>query len=429
MTRRRSIFGGSVGNLVEWYDWYVYSAFSLYFASSFFPEGDLTAQLLNTSGVFALGFLMRPIGGWLMGRIADRHGRKTALTISVVMMCFGSLVIALTPTYATIGIAAPFLLVLARMIQGLSVGGEYGAAATYLSEIAAPEHRGFWSSFQYVTLIMGQLLALGLLVLLQFVVMDDATLEAWGWRIPFFIGAGLALVGLWLRRGIEETPDYLAEGRDKRARAGGVREMMKHRRAVLLAVGIALGGNVAFYTYTTYMQKYLVASAGFDRGTASLICAAALFLFMFAQPLGGALSDRIGRKPVLYWFGIMGVLCTVPLMHAIGNAGDATTAFLLVLGALLIITGSTSVAAVTKAELFPAEVRALGVGLPYAISVSLFGGTAEYVALWFKSAGFESGFFWYVTAAIAVSLFAYTRLPETRWKSQMGDHPSTTASR
>ena len=421
MKRLRSIIGGSLGNLVEWYDWFVYSAFALYFAKSFFPEGDATAQLLNTSGIFALGFLMRPVGGWLLGLMADRYGRKTALTVSVSLMCLGSAMIALIPGYATIGIAAPILLTLARMLQGLSVGGEFGASATYLAEIATPEHRGFWSSFQYVTLIMGQLLALGVLLLLQFVFLDEASLTAWGWRIPFAIGAVLAVVVFWIRRGIEETPDFLDELEEdvEALRKTGVRELLRHPRLVLTVFFMAAGGNVAFYTFTTYMQKYLVASAGFAKSQASLIVAAALFVFMCAQPLAGALSDRIGRKPLLYWFGIGGVLCAAPLLGAIGNARDPLVAFGLILIALLIITGNTAVSATVKAELFPARVRALGVGLPYAISISIFGGTAEYVALWFKAAGHESGYFWYVTAIIAATLTVYLFIPETRWSSRM----------
>src|SRR5690606_22955313 len=206
--RLRSILGGAAGNLVEWYDWYAYAAFSLYFAEVFFPGGDRTSQLLKTAAIFAVGFLMRPLGGWLLGRYADRHGRKRALMLSVLMMCAGSLLIAVTPGHDRIGVAAPVLLVLARLLQGLSVGGEYGASATYLSEVASSRHRGFWSSFQYVTLVMGHLLALAVLILLQRVFLDDAQLHAWGWRIPFAIGALAALVTLWLRRSMDESESF-----------------------------------------------------------------------------------------------------------------------------------------------------------------------------------------------------------------------------
>lgn len=206
--RLKAILGGSAGNLVEWYDWYAYSAFSLYFSAAFFPTGDATAQLLNTAGIFALGFLMRPIGGWLFGTLADRVGRKRAMTLSVLLMSLGSLLIACIPIYATIGLAAPAVLLLARLLQGLSVGGEYGVSATYLSEMATPDRRGFYSSFQYVTLIGGQLIALGIQLILQKLLLTEDQLHDWGWRIPFVIGAILSVVALYLRRHLDETQAF-----------------------------------------------------------------------------------------------------------------------------------------------------------------------------------------------------------------------------
>lgn len=413
-SRLRSIFGGSVGNLVEWYDWYVYSAFSLYFAKAFFPPGDQTAQLLNAAAVFAVGFLMRPVGGWLLGRYADRHGRRAALTASVFLMCGGSLLIALTPSYRSIGIAAPVLLLLARLLQGLSVGGEYGASATYLSEMAGQRHRGFWSSFQYVTLIMGQLLALAVLLVLQRVLTPEQ-LDAWGWRVPFFIGAACAVVAVWLRRGLRETDAFTERVRDAQApRRSTVRALARHPRAVLTVVGLTAGGTVAFYTFTTYAQKFLVNTAGFTRADATLISAGSLLLFMCLQPLVGAISDRVGRRPVLMSFGIVGSLGTVPLMTALGSSTSAAGAFWLLVAALAAVSGYTAINAVVKAELFPTEIRALGVGLPYALAVSLFGGTAEYFALWFKGMGHEAWFYWYVTACIVASLVVYATMPETR---------------
>lgn len=418
--RLRSIFSGSVGNLVEWYDWYVYAAFSLYFAGSFFPQGDLTAQLLSTAAIFAVGFLMRPVGGWLLGMYADRRGRKAALLLSVWMMCGGSLLIAVTPTFEQIGIAAPILLVLARLIQGLSVGGEYGTSATYLSEMATRRHRGFWSSFQYVTLILGHLLALGVLIGLQRVFLSTEQLEAWGWRIPFAIGAVLALVALWLRRRMDETESFrrqVAQG----ARHNPLRELLRHPRELATVVGLTLGGTVAFYTYTTYTHKYLVNTAGMARDDAALVNALCLFLFMCLQPLVGALSDRIGRRPLLIGFGVLGSLCTVPILTRLGSATGFWDAFWPMMLALVIVSGYTSINAVVKAELFPTAVRALGVGLPYALTVSIFGGTAEWVALWFKQAGVESGFYWYVSACIGCSLLVYLWMPDTRRTSRIVD--------
>ena len=420
--RLRSIFSGSVGNLVEWYDWYVYAAFSLYFAQAFFPKGDRTSQLLNTSAVFAVGFLMRPLGGWLLGRYADRHGRRRALMLSVLLMCTGSLIITFTPGYASIGVAAPALLVVARLLQGLSVGGEYGTSATYLSEMATREHRGFWSSFQYVTLVMGHLLALVVLIALQQVFLTDAELRDWGWRIPFAIGALAAVSALWLRRNMQETETFVRSEQGDAAwqqRQGTVRALMEHPRAVLTVIGLTMGGTLAFYTYTTYMHKFLVNSAGLDNRSAALLNASTLFVYMLMQPLVGALSDRIGRRPVLIAFGVLGTLLTVPILSALQDVETVAQAFWLILAALTIVSFYTAINAVVKAELFPAEVRALGVGLPYALTVAVFGGTAEHVALWFRQAGFESGFYWYVTACIGVSLLVYLRMPETQRTSRI----------
>jgi MHS family alpha-ketoglutarate permease-like MFS transporter len=413
--RIKSIFSGSVGNLVEWYDWYVYAAFSLYFAKAFFPKGDQTAQLLNVAAIFAVGFLMRPIGGWLMGLYADKAGRKSALMVSVIMMCAGSLIIALTPSYTTIGVAAPIMLVLARLLQGLSVGGEYGTSATYLSEMATKESRGFYSSFQYVTLISGQLLALATLIVLQQTLTVEQ-LESWGWRIPFLIGAACAVTALYLRRGMEETSSFKKAEKPKESL---MRTLMRHPKEFLTVVGLTMGGTLAFYTYTTYMQKYLVNSVGMSKTDATSISAATLFLFMLLQPVVGALSDRVGRRPVLIAFGVLGTLFTYPILTALGSVTSWWGAFGLIMVALVIVSFYTSINAVVKAELFPTEIRALGVGLPYALTVSIFGGTAEYLALWFKSIGMESGYYWYVTGCIACSLLVYVFMKDTRDHSRI----------
>lgn len=409
----RSILGASAGNLVEWYDWYTYAALTLYFAPVFFPSDDPTAQLLNAAAIFAVGFLMRPIGGWWLGTYADTHGRKAALTLSVSLMCAGSLMVALAPTYSQLGIGSAVWLTLARMLQGLSVGGEYGTSATYLSEVAEPRRRGFYSSFQYVTLIGGQLLALGVLLLLQ-AWLSDAEIAAWGWRIPFWIGAFAAVVVFWIRRNLDESHAFVATGTPRRHPLEVMRQLLRHPRELALVVGLTMGGTLAFYTYTTYSQKFLVNTAGFSKGDATLIVSAALCVYMLMQPAFGALSDRIGRRPLLIAFGVFGTLATVPLLRAIGSASSSWEAFGWILLALVIVSGYTSINAVVKAELFPTSVRALGVGLPYALTVSLFGGTAEYVALSFKQAGREEGFFFYVAACIAVSLIVYLAMRDTR---------------
>ncbi len=411
----RAIISGSIGNLVEWYDWYAYAAFTLYFAPVFFPGKNPTASLLNTAGIFAVGFLMRPIGGWLFGSLADRKGRKWAMTLSVLLMSFGSLLIALTPSYETIGIAAPILLLTARLLQGLSVGGEYGTAATYLSEMAGSNRRGFYSSFQYVTLIGGQLTAVGVQLLLQNIFLTNEQLHAWGWRIPFFIGALLSITAFYLRRNMEETTAFEQAGEKKER--GSLRALLQHPRAVLTVIGLTLGGTLAFYTYTTYMQKFLVNTVHLSKAQSTQLSFLSLLCYALLQPVFGLLSDKIGRKPLLIAFGIFGTICTVPIMTLISSTQNTVFIFGLMMASLVIVSGYTSINAVVKAELFPASIRALGVGFPYSIAVALFGGTAEYLALWCKDAGNETGYYWYTSACIFVSLLVYVFMKDTKANS------------
>ena len=410
--KRKRIFAivaASSGNLVEWFDFYVYAFCAIYFAPAFFPKSDPTAQLLNTAGVFAAGFLMRPIGGWLFGRIADRHGRKNSMVISVMLMCVGSLMIACLPTYASIGAAAPVLLLLARLLQGLSVGGEYGTTATYMSEVAMRGQRGFLSSFQYVTLIGGQLLAVLVVVILQ-QFLTEVELKAWGWRIPFVIGAVTAVVALLLRRTLHETTT--AESRSNKA-AGSVAAIFKHhKRAFFTVLGFTAGGSLIFYTFTTYMQKYLVNSAGMSIKTASLVMTGCLFLYMCMQPVFGALSDRIGRRKNMLLFGGLGALVTVPILTVLQSIASPFAAGALIMLALAIVSFYTSIGGIVKAEMFPPEVRALGVGLSYAVGNAIFGGSAEYVALGLKSIGHESSFYWYVTGMMVLAFLVSLSLPK-----------------
>lgn len=451
--RLKAILGGSAGNFVEWYDWFAYSSFALYFAPVFFPAGDTTAQLLQAAAVFAVGFFARPVGAWLMGHYADRAGRRAALTVSVAMMCAGALVIALAPGHEQIGAAAPVVLLLARLLQGLSVGGEYGASATYMSEMAGKTRRGFWSSFQYVTLIGGQLVALGVLIVLQRTLSTEA-LSDWGWRIPFFIGAALAVIVFWIRSQIDETPAF--ESVDKKERfdvshAGMVFALLligigafaadlagiggdepfiwgmsaarliflvfiaaaaiavitplfrRHPVEAAAVVGLTAAGSLSFYAYTTYMQKFLVNTSDFSKDQATEITAGALIVFMLAQPLFGWISDKVGRKPMLIFGFGAGALVAYPAFSAIAAAREPGEAFWFVLLPLLVLSSYTSISAVIKAELFPVHIRALGVALPYALGNAMFGGTAEYVALWFKQSGVETWFYIYVAAFAAAA--------------------------
>lgn len=403
-----AIMSASSGNLVEWFDFYVYAFCAIYFAGAFFPASNPTVQLLNTAGVFAAGFLMRPIGGWLFGRIADRLGRKKSLLISVSMMCGGSLMVACLPTYASIGAMAPVLLLVARLIQGLSVGGEYGTTATYMSEVALRGQRGFFSSFQYVTLIGGQLLAVLVIVIME-ALLSEAEIRAWGWRIPFVLGAVAAVVALLLRRTLHETQSEADRG-DKDA--GSLSALFRdHKAAFVTVLGYTAGGSLIFYTFTTYMQKFLVNTVHLPIKTASYVMTGALFLYMCMQPLFGMLSDRIGRRTSMMLFGALGALTTVPILITLQHVTSPWAAFGLIVLALAIVSFYTSISGIVKAEMFPPQVRALGVGLAYAIGNAIFGGSAEYAALGLKSLGHEQLFFWYVTVMMVVAFLVSLRLP------------------
>ena len=410
--RIKAIFIGSCGNLIEWYDFYTYSAFALYFAKSFFPDGDEVAQQLNAAVLFAGGFFARPFGGWLFGHLADKYGRRKALTLSVVVMCFGSLMIAACPTYATIGFAAPVVLGLARIIQGLSLGGEYGTSATYLCEVADKKNRGFYSSFQYVTLIGGQLTAIFVLLFLQ-QVLTPGQLHEWGWRIPFVIGGLLSIVGAIMRRNLHETEQFLEESPQAK-RENPLRTLMRYPREVAIVVGLTMGGTLAFYTFTTYMQKFMKLSVGLTGPQSTYVTAATLMVALILQPLYGALSDKIGRKPLLIAFGILGMTCTVPLLTVLHDVKTPLACFVLISLAWGFTSCYTSINSVVKAELFPTKIRATGVAVPYAVTVSIFGGTAESIALYCKQIGHETYFYYYVSACIAVSLLVYCTMRDTR---------------
>ncbi|MBS0332395.1 MAG: MFS transporter [Proteobacteria bacterium] len=420
LQRLKAIVGGSAGNLVEWYDWFAYSSTSLYFASHFFPKGDAVAQQLQTAAIFAAGFVMRPIGAWLMGVYADRAGRRSALTLSVALMCLGSFAIAILPTYAQIGKLAQYGLLAARLVQGLSLGGEYGASAVYMSEMAGKRRRGFWSSFQYTTLIGGQVTALLVLVVLQ-ATLSKAALDDWGWRVPFAIGGLLAIVVYAMQRGLDETGAYLAEKAEGKRRGRTMTLIREHPREVGIIMVLTAAGSLSFYAFTTYMQKFLVNTAGFSKDAGTAIMAAVLVVYMLIQPGVGWISDHVGRKRTMAVGLALGGLATYPVMTAISHTHEAAAAFGLVMVLVLCHSGYAAVNAVVKAELFPAHVRALGVSLPYALANVLFGGTAEYVAGWLKEQRVESAFYAYVGAVMIAGALVAAFMRNTNHTSLLAD--------
>lgn len=411
-TQTKPIMVAALGNLIEYYDALIYATFSLYFAPAFFPNSDVVVQQIAAAALFAVSFLMRPIGGVLFGLLADKFGRRSSLQLSVIVMSIGSLLIAVLPTYQSVGVWAPILMALARVIQGLSQGGEYGSSVTYLSEISAKNRRGLFSGIWYMTLLGGQLLALMLLLLLQSL-LSTAELKSWGWRIPFAVGAALSVFAIYMRKGLPETEQFKKldnKGRNKTP----LSTFVLHWKECLLVIAWTIGGTSAVWTYITYMQKFMRLSVGLSEYQSTLVSGAALLFGIVLQPVYGALSDKIGRKPLLIWFGVLGTFGTYPLLSALKGTTSPYQAFLLMCVGWAIVSGYTSVSAIIKAELFPTAVRALGVGVPYALTVSLFGGTIDMVALSFKSAGHENLFFVYASVCIGISLVFYLFMKESR---------------
>lgn len=407
--RLRAILGGSAGNLVEWFDWFAYTSFSIYFAKTFFPKGDPLAQWLQASVVFAVGFLARPVGAWAMGVMTDRVGRRAALAAGVLMMSVGSLMVGLLPGYATIGPWAPVLLTLARLVQGFSAGGEYGASATYLSEVAGSRHRGFWSSFQFFTIIGGQLGAMLLLMALQATV-GRPGLEAWAWRLPFFVGAGLGLLTWIVQLRLEETEAFRAAHET----SSPWRIFTHYPRETLIVFAMSSAGGLAFYTYSSFMLKFLTKAHHFSDAAATRIVALALVFYLALMPLFGWLGDVVGRKRLLaVAFGASAVLAW-PTLSALEATRDATAATLLIGLGVLALAGYSAVNAVVKAELYPTGVRGLGVALPYALGNAVFGGTAEMIALWFAHRHQDAGFYAYASGICAMAFLAVLALPDLR---------------
>ncbi|MEU5996536.1 MFS transporter [Streptomyces sp. NPDC047197] len=408
----RQLLAASVGNAVEWYDWYAYTFLATYIADQVFPKssGNSLVPLLSTFAVFAVGFFMRPVGGLLMGAVADRRGRRAALTVTILLMGGSSLLVGLTPTYASVGVLAPVVLVLARLLQGLSVGGEFAASTTFLVESAGPSRRGLFSSFQYVSTSAGQLAASGVAALLVGT-LSDGQMDGWGWRLPFVIGAVLSLVGFWIRQGAYETHQA---PQDAAERPGLFDALRKHPRQSLLICGITAGGTIAYYTWTSYLPTYAELNTDISKSQALLSGTLSLAFFALLQPVGGLLSDRFGRRPLLLFFGLGFAILSVPLLRSLD--GSFSSLLMVQCAGMVLLTGFTSISAAVNAEIFPARVRAAGIGFPYSLTVALFGGTAPYMGTLFKEIGEPGLFPWYVAVLCLASSAVYLRLPETAHK-------------
>ena len=415
-----NVIRASLGNLVEWFDWFVYAWFAIYFAGAFFPAHDATAQLLSTAVVFAIGFLMRPLGSWVLGLYADRRGRRAALTLSVSLMSAGSLAIALNPGYEAIGIAAPLLLVAARIAQGLSLGGEFGTSASYLTEVADPARRSFFASFQFVSIVLGQLLALATMIVLQHLLSESAM-------------SRLGLAGA-VRPRRRDRPDGLLPpppdgrvrrlpraparaGRDQgavgaRARGSGMTAIIReYPRGFAIAFGVAIGGGVVFYTYTGYLERYLVSVRGFDKDDVSLMSFAALTVFLVIQPVAGWLADRIGARRVMRIFAV-GTMVTTPVIFVVvAHTSSLVVAFASLIVGLVFLACYGGAAATLYADQFPTKVRALGMGMAHSLANAIFGGTTEMLALALRESGHEGVFPWYIVATAGATLLALAFVP------------------
>lgn len=407
---RRGIIAASIGNVLESLDWNVYSLFSIFFAAQFFPAGNTGAAQLKTLVIFAVGFFFRPLGAVLLAGIADRHGRRAGLTLSALLMASGSLIIAVSPTYAQIGFLAPLLLLLARITQGLSIGGELAAAFSYLAEIAPPGRRGFYSSFVYATGTPGPLVAT-LLVWLLIDTLGETGVAAWGWRLPFAFGALLGVVALYLRRSLNETGPYLAS-RDRRLRRPTWEVLRRHPISGLRVAGFTIGATVVYYTFFAYLPVYAQKTYGVPPSGTLLASAIAQIVMIATLPLFGVLSDRIGRKPLLIAFAIGHMLLIVPLFNLLNSSAWSLLVVMSV--GLLLFSCYAAVAPVAMAELFPTQVRSVGVGLPYALTVAVFGGTVPYLIESLTEHGHADWFSWYVAALCFVSLVVYLTARETK---------------
>jgi MHS family alpha-ketoglutarate permease-like MFS transporter len=414
--QRRAVTAGAIGNTVEWVDWAVYSAFAPIFATQFFPEADKTAGLLATLVVFAVGFIMRPIGAAVLGAYADRRGRKAGMTLTIGMMAAAALIIAICPPYSAIGLAAPVILVLARLVQGFSAGGEFGTSSAFLIESAPPSRRAFVGSWQQVSVGAGTLIASLLGTLLSSTLSEDA-LTTWGWRAAFAVGGLLGLVGLWLRTAVEET-DAFTEMADRRAGEHAPNPLVdmvkKYPLAALRVVGITIAGTLIYYIWVSYMPGYAHAAEGVPLNQAFLANTIAVAAFLVMLPFGGMLSDRYGRKPTMLTFAVGFLLLSWPLFQIIG--GGFWSLLLVEFVGIVFIVGYSANCAVVMAEQFPAEVRTTGIGLPYAFAVGIFGGTAPYITTWMASNGHRGSVWIYVAIAAAVGVVVYATMPETKGK-------------
>lgn len=414
---RKAIIAGSIGNAVEWVDWAIYTTFSSIFAHHFFPPGDDVAALLSTLAIFAVGFVMRPVGAAVLGAYADRHGRKKGLVLTILMMAIATLLIGVSPTYEQVGIIAPLILVFARLAQGFAAGGEFGSSSAFLVESAAPERRGFAGSWQQVSVGAGVLIASGIGFIVTTWLPEEAV-DSWGWRAAFIVAASLGFVGLWLRASVEETDSFeVAETRNQESgdkRNAFVRMFVDHPKETLRVFGITIAGTLLYYMWVSYMPTYAAVTTGLPLSQALLANFIAMMVFLCLLPFAGILSDKIGRKPTMAGFAGGFLIFAWPAFMMLD--GSFGMLLLVEIIGIVLLLGYSANCAVIMAEQFPPEVRATGIGLPYALAVAVFGGTAPYITTWMNTNGFGDWVWLYCAIAAAIGLAVYLTMPETKGK-------------
>ncbi len=414
--QRKALVAGSIGNAVEWIDWALYATLAPIFADQFFGSKDPAVNLLSTLAIFAVGFVMRPIGGAMLGAYADRHGRKKGLSLTISLMAGAAFVIAITPTYGAIGVAAPIILLLTRLVQGFSAGGEFGSSSSFLVESAARRRRAFAGSWQQVSVGAGVLISSGVSYILTST-LTDHQMSSFGWRIAFAGGGVIGLIGLWLRRSIEETESFTSTKATGAARPAHplVGIFKHHPRAALRVVGITIAGTLLYYIWLSFMPGYASTTTDIPLNQALLVNTIAVAYFLVLLPFVALLSDRIGRKPTLFGFAFGFLVFAYPAFRMLDHANFGTLLIVELIGVTL-LTGYSANCAVIMSEQFPPEVRATGIGLPYAAAVALFGGTAPYIISWMADHGYRDQTWIYAAAAALVGCIVYATMPETKDK-------------
>lgn len=407
-----TVMGGMIGNMIEWYDWTIYGLLSSVFAGQFFPSGNATASLLLTLATFGVGFIMRPVGSAVLSPLADKYGRRRMLSLTILLMGLGSLLVAATPSYATIGVAAPALLVLARLLQGFSTGGEFQGAAAFLVEHAAPDRRGFIGSLHIASIGFSVLVATGVSAFTTHIVVQPA-LGEWGWRVPFLLGAAISLYGLYIRSGLQETPHFVSAEQQQTLEHSPILRALKDHPWESFVVFAMQMGTVMFYIWTVFLPTYAHLAGGLPLSQGFIGGVISLTVFCVATPAAGALSDRIGRRPVLIAYAVGFFVLASPMLRLLNN-GDFTTFLLVDIVGCLLLAMIDGVLSATLCELFPTQVRTSGIGMPYAICAAIFGGTAPLIATWLLSEQMSYLLAVYIMAIAAIGGVTFFMMRETR---------------